>query len=164
MLHVRWRRSLGLLQSGVRRMPPPPEESLPQKSLQEIVQELGLYSLDAFAFVQEGLAYTVKKIHGGESPRSKKAAAPALPEKSRHIGGRELCDGLRELALSKWGLMARAVLARWGVTSTLDFGRIVFAMVDSGWMQKTDEDSLEDFRNVYDFKTAFDAGYKIEHK
>jgi uncharacterized repeat protein (TIGR04138 family) len=144
--------------------PPPPNEPVPGKSLQEIVQELGVYSVDAFVFVQEGLAFTVKKIHGAEDPKPPKKPASGVAEKSRHIGGAALCDGLRELALSKWGLMARAVLARWGVTSTLDFGRIVFAMVDSGWMQKTDEDSLDDFRNVYDFKTAFDAGYKIEHK
>jgi outer membrane receptor protein involved in Fe transport len=49
-------------------------------------------------------------------------------------------------------------------TGTYDFGRIVFAMVESGLMQKTDDDSIEDFRNVYDFKTAFDAGYRIEIK
>jgi uncharacterized repeat protein (TIGR04138 family) len=28
-------------------------------------------------------------------------------------------------------------------------------------MQKTDDDSLEDFRNVYDFRTAFEAEYQI---
>jgi uncharacterized repeat protein (TIGR04138 family) len=60
--------------------------------------------------------------------------------------------------------LARTVLVRWNVTSTYDFGRIVFAMVDSGLMQKTDDDSIEDFRNVYDFKTAFDAAYRIEIK
>jgi uncharacterized repeat protein (TIGR04138 family) len=28
-------------------------------------------------------------------------------------------------------------------------------------MQKTQTDSIEDFRNVYDFKTAFDGSYQI---
>ena len=34
-------------------------------------------------------------------------------------------------------------------------------MVDAGLMQKTDDDSLEDFRNVYDFKAAFETEYRI---
>ena len=43
----------------------------------------------------------------------------------------------------------------------MDFGRIVFALIEAGQMQKTDEDTIEDFRNVYDFKTAFETDYRI---
>jgi hypothetical protein len=28
-------------------------------------------------------------------------------------------------------------------------------------MQRTPDDSIEDFRNVYEFRTAFDSGYRI---
>jgi uncharacterized repeat protein (TIGR04138 family) len=31
-------------------------------------------------------------------------------------------------------------------------------------MAKTEDDSIEDFRNVYDFKSAFDGAYRIECK
>ena len=37
-------------------------------------------------------------------------------------------------------------------------------MVDGGLMQKTDDDNLEDFRDVFDFKHAFEAAYRIESK
>jgi uncharacterized repeat protein (TIGR04138 family) len=37
----------------------------------------------------------------------------------------------------------------------------VFALVDNGWMQKTDDDTLDDFRDVFEFKSAFE-NYKIE--
>jgi uncharacterized repeat protein (TIGR04138 family) len=37
----------------------------------------------------------------------------------------------------------------------LDFGRIVFAMIDAGMMRKTDEDDLADFDNVFEFDEAF---------
>ena len=47
------------------------------------------------------------------------------------------------------------------VRKTIDFGRIVFALVDNGWMQKTEDDTIEDFRDVFDFKSAFE-NYKIE--
>lgn len=137
---------------------PPTEPPAPQKSLEEVVDEVGLYPIEAYEFVQQGLGYTVSKIHG-QPPAGDKE-----PKKSRHVSGRDLCEGLREYALLKWGLLAKTVLGRWNIRRTADFGRIVFALVDSGWMQATDEDSAEDFRDVFDFKTAFEAGYRIEMK
>lgn len=80
---------------------------------------------------------------------------------NRHVSGQDLCRGLRDLALKKWGLMASAVLRRWNITATIDFGRIVFALVDSDFMQKEPQDSLEDFRNVFDFQSAFDQGFTL---
>src|SRR5262245_55512432 len=121
------------------------------KTLEDLVEEIDCYPLDAFLFVQQGLSYTVEKIHGNITE----------PNASHHISGQQLCQGMREFALLKWGLLARTVLRRWNVNSTLDFGRMVFAMVDNGFMSKTDQDTLEDFRGVYDFRTAFEAGYRI---
>ena len=133
---------------------PPTEPAEPEKELQQIVDEVGLYPIAAYQFLQEGLSRTVNKVHGEVTD----------PNVSRHVGGKDLCEGLRELALQKWGLLAGTVLKRWNVSRTLDFGRMVFALVDSGHMQKTDDDTLDDFRDVYDFKNAFDSGYRIESK
>ena len=136
---------------------PPTDPPAPEKTLQEVVEEVGLYPIEAYEFVQQGLGYTVQKIHG-ECKKSSK------PPASRHVSGQDLCEGLREYALMKWGLLARTVLARWNIRRTLDFGTIVFSLVDYSHMQKTDDDTLEDFRDVFDFKTAFEADYRIEHK
>jgi len=137
---------------------PPTEPAKPEKTyeelLGEVVDEVGLYPMQAYEFVQQGLGYTVHKIHGDVKD----------PNVSRHISGRDLCEGLREFALMRWGLLASTVLGRWNVRRTVDFGRIVFAMVDGGLMQKTEEDNIEDFRDVFDFKHAFDAAYRIESK
>ena len=133
-------------------MPPnEPAKQIREKPLHEVVEDVGLYPAEAFDFIQQGLSYTVQKLH----------SASTDPNASRHVSGQQLCEGLREYALLQWGLLARTVLRRWNVTATLDFGRIVFALVDAGHMQKTDEDSLDDFRAVYDFRTAFEAGYRI---
>jgi uncharacterized repeat protein (TIGR04138 family) len=131
---------------------PPGKPLKPAKSIHQVVDDLGLYPPEAFEFVQQGLSFTVQKIHG----QTKKEDMLC-----RHVSGTDLCEGLRELALHRWGMLARTVLSRWNVRRTLDFGRIVFALVDSGWMQATPDDSLEDFREVFDFKTAFDAEYRI---
>jgi len=130
---------------------PPPKEPAKQNTLQRLIDEVAVYPLAAYQFVQEGLGHTVKKVHGSQ----------VQPDASRHVSGRQLCEGLRELALTRWGLLSRTVLRRWNITSTLDFGRIVFALIKGGHMQRTEEDSLEDFRNVFDFRNAFESEYRI---
>jgi uncharacterized repeat protein (TIGR04138 family) len=78
------------------------------------------------------------------------------PERlNRHISGQELCWGLRDLAVERWGLLAKTVLRQWKVKRTEDFGRIVFALIDEGRLRKQADDSIDDFRNVYDFDEAF---------
>ena len=75
-----------------------------------------------------------------------------------------MCLALRDLAVERWGLMARAVLARWRVRGTIDFGNMVYLLIDNNFMKKTEEDTLEDFRDVYGFDEAFGARYEIEMK
>jgi uncharacterized repeat protein (TIGR04138 family) len=77
----------------------------------------------------------------------------------RHISGRELTEGLRELALGRYGLLARTVLEHWGIHETEDIGRVVFAMVEQGILVKEDEDGPEDFADLFDFEEAFDTNY-----
>jgi uncharacterized repeat protein (TIGR04138 family) len=132
---------------------PPADEPSPLKSLDEIVDMIGLYPREAYKFVQAGLAHTVEKLH---------ADIADDPEANRHVTGQQLCEGLREFALQEWGLLAHTVLKRWNINTTYDFGRIVFALVEHGHMAKTEDDTVEDFRNVFDFKTAFDRNYRIE--
>jgi uncharacterized repeat protein (TIGR04138 family) len=67
-----------------------------------------------------------------------------------------------DLALEQWGLLAPVVLRHWGIRSTKDFGRMVFALVDHGLLQKQPDDDIRDFENVYDFETAFVKSYKID--
>lgn len=80
---------------------------------------------------------------------------------NRHVTGQQLCWAIRDTALSRWGLMARGVLARWNITTTEDIGNIIFALVESGWLQKQPTDTLGDFDHVFDFAEAFDRNYQI---
>lgn len=116
---------------------------------------MGNYPVEAYEFVQRGLSYSASRIHGPDA---------SDPEAQRHVTGQQLSEGLRDFALMQYGLLARMVLSKWNIKSTYDFGRIVFAMVDNGFMRKTDHDNIEDFRNVYDFLAAFETNYRIESK
>lgn len=80
-------------------------------------------------------------------------------EQPRHISGRELAEGMRDLALKRYGPMARTVLAHWGIEETSDVGEIVFALVDAGILLKQDDDSPHDFDALFDFEEEFEANY-----
>jgi uncharacterized repeat protein (TIGR04138 family) len=77
----------------------------------------------------------------------------------RHISGRELTFACRDLALERYGVMARVVLAWWGVRSTEDIGSVVFTLVDLGFLASLPNDTREQFVNVYDFTDTFDREY-----
>ncbi|MHC5001699.1 MAG: Minf_1886 family protein [Planctomycetota bacterium] len=119
------------------------QEKLDWKAIQ---RQAGPYPIEAFNFVREGLHYTAQHTHEN---------VDELPEVDRHISGQQLCLGLRDYAIEQYGLLAPTVLSHWHIRRTEDFGRIVFAMIDAGLMTKTDEDSLDDFRGVFDFGEAF---------
>ncbi len=76
-----------------------------------------------------------------------------------HITGQELAAACRDFALEQFGLTARMVLEFWGLKTTADFGRIVFALIDLGLLMKQESDTLADFESVYDFEEAFDGSY-----
>jgi uncharacterized repeat protein (TIGR04138 family) len=78
----------------------------------------------------------------------------------RHLSGAELAWACRDFALEQFGLLAPSVLEYWGVTSTTDFGRIVFMLIDVGLLARQDNDRVEDFDGVYDFDGVFRAGYR----
>ncbi len=105
-----------------------------------------------------------ERWEGGRLPPDIYSALRGLggPEKmNRHVTGQQLCEVIRDVARERWGLMARNVLARWGVKSTEDLGQIVFALVNNGWLQKQPTDSIHDFDEVFSFPEAFDEAYKI---
>ena len=89
-------------------------------------------------------------------------AAGGVDGLNRHIAGKELCWGLRDYALRRWGMLARTVLESWNVNTTTDFGRIVFGFIDFNMMQKQAEDQLEDFQDVYSFDEAFDDPFRLD--
>jgi len=77
----------------------------------------------------------------------------------RHVSGRELAIGCRDLAIELYGPLARTVLEHWGICDTSAFGDLVFNLLEVGVLSKTEEDAREDFQRVFDFEEAFDRRY-----
>ena len=114
--------------------------------LEGVLQGDNRFHKGAYLFVFDALDYTLKKMG--------KAELPTAAE--RHIGGRELLLGISEYALDQYGPLTLPVLAHWGVQTTRHFGEIVFNLIEAGLMSKTENDSLDDFSDVYSFTEEFD--------
>ncbi len=101
------------------------------------------YHEDAYEFLLEALHFAQRKY-----------------KRSKHVSGKELLEGIKELVMRRFGPMGMSVLKYWGIKSTEDFGNIVFNLISKKFLSKTDEDCLDDFKDVYDFDRVFNQVYK----
>lgn len=125
-----------------------------KETLEVIAHNDGRFDPNALRFVFESLGQVIQKIRDEEDN----------PSHPRHITGSELAEGIAELALDRWGRLARMVFNHWGVKTTRDIGEIVYLMIDHNWMTAQETDRIEDFDNVYDFEEVFEKQYKLELK
>lgn len=121
--------------------------------LQEIIKKNKRYQIQSYQFIFEALDFTASKL--GKKYNS-------LKEEERHVTGQELSEGIKQYALQKFGFMTREIFEQWGITKSKNFGEIVFNLVKSGLMGKTESDSVEDFDNLYDFKVEYDDKFKFD--
>jgi len=114
------------------------------KAVQEILTRDRRYWPDSYLFVLDALEFTTKLL-----------PEKAPPLKLRHVGGRDLLEGIRLYAIQEFGPMALRVLSTWGIKRTEDFGEIVFNLIETGKLRKTEQDTRADFAAGYDFTEAF---------
>ena len=112
------------------------------QQIEEPAEESDRFTPNAFLWVIRVLDHTRRRL-----------------KRDGHISGRELLEGHRDLALEEFGPMAFEVLNHWGLRETEDVGRVVFALVESEILSRTDEDRLEDFTGLYDFRQVFLTDY-----
>lgn len=133
------------------------------RRLAEIAKKDGRYTVDAYVFVQQSLAYAQFELGMGR-PRPFNVDGiddfDDLPPEA-HLTGQQLCEAIRLYAAEMYGLMAKVVLNSWGVKTTSDFGEIVYKLIEVGEMTKSETDRREDFDGHYDFQEAFQRDYKI---
>lgn len=116
-----------------------------------ICKEDARFDKKAYEFVRQGLDHTVKELR-------KKEGAKA--ERSRHVSGPELLQGMRIYALEQYGPLTKTVLNAWGIKRCRDIGDIVFNLIEYNVFSKTESDRPEDFADVYTFEDAFVKPYQ----
>lgn len=130
-----------------------------RERIEHIAREDGRYAPAAFYFINEVVAVTVKWLQSGEMTPRDVTASRGEGGNNFHISGYELLEGMRRLALERWGMMACSVLACWGIHRSEDVGEIVFLMVDDPLLQwkRREADTKADFADGYDFARVFAA-------
>jgi uncharacterized repeat protein (TIGR04138 family) len=114
------------------------------RALHAAVAKDSRYRAEAYLFVCDAVQFTVGR----------------LPER-RHVSGQELCEGLVDLALERFGYLAPLVLGHWGIRQTDDVGEIVFNLIEVSLLSRTDEDTKEDFHAVFDLRQRLRERYEI---
>ncbi len=140
----------------------------------ELLRRDKRYAFDAYVFVFEALRYAQEELnmgvdvghdaveHAASGEELESWSEESLSATSpHHLTGQELCEAIRQYALEQYGYMAKCVFNQWGVNRTIDFGEIVFNLIEIGEMRKTDEDRREDFEDVFDFDEGLTRRFKI---
>lgn len=120
----------------------------------EIVRRDRRYAYEAYEFVFEALGHTQKLV----------GRVPTIGEplgNEHHVSGPEILKGAVDLARDEFGFMARTVFAQWGIRRTDDLGEIVFNLIESGLLSKTDTDSRTDFQDLFNLDRALVDGFAI---
>ena len=107
-------------------------------TVRNLAAHRGVYRPEAYFFVLESLENAMEDM-----------------AQRGHISGEGLLDWIRQLGQQRYGVMAGDVFNAWGVNGTIDFGRIVFHLVDAGLLKKREQDGLSDFIDKFDFQEAF---------
>jgi uncharacterized repeat protein (TIGR04138 family) len=117
------------------------------ETIRGIVRDDARYRVEVYLFIQDAFSHAVARLG-----------------QRRGLTGEELLEGFRRLALERYGPTARLVLEHWGVRTTEDIGRAVMNMVAAGLLRKSDRDTLEDFKEVFDFKEEFEDkfSYRVD--
>jgi uncharacterized repeat protein (TIGR04138 family) len=113
-----------------------------ERTLSVILENDRRYARDAYIFVLRVIDVVLSDLR-----------------EKRHISGQELLEGLRIQAIRQFGPMAKQVFNEWGLIETSDIGHIVFNLVEEELLEKTDDDSMEDFACGFDFKKVFEEDY-----
>src|SRR6516164_10672201 len=122
------------------------------EALDSIVVSDTRYQREAYIFLRDALDFTTKQ--------QKKAKGTTV----RHVSGPELLEGVRQYALKEFGPMVITVFGSWRIHSCENIGHMVFNLIGAGIFGKTDEDSIEDFKSVYDFQEEFVKPFAPEKK
>jgi len=123
------------------------QETLFRDAVDELRERSGRYAREAYLFLVAAL---------GETVRALPVSRLADPER-RHLSGRELVDGVVDMAREEFGALAPTVFREWGVTSARDLGVMVFELVEAGHLSARPEDTMADFAEPEDLLAVLAA-------
>lgn len=119
-----------------------------QLAVHEVRQRDTRYAPEGYAFLCEALGHTVKMLEREN-------------DEDRHVNGRELLAGFRDLAVLQFGPMAWFVVRDWGLERSEDVGNMVYNLIGVGYFGKNETDSIEDFSDGVDLIEALQSPFRV---
>ena len=129
-----------------------PEEQL--DIIRKICEEDDTFPPMAYCFVRDSVHKALDNIV--KAKRHNIFADDDPPD----IKGADLCRFFRDTLINRFGPSAIDVLDTWNIKRTSDFGKIIYQLIDVKILGKSENDSIEDFDDVYDFTEAFAMPFK----
>ena len=120
----------------------------------ELLRDDPRYDYYAYEFLCDAVTFTQERL--GRTPEEEDD-----PETDYHVSGAELARGACELAVQEFGMMAPVVFRQWGILATDDIGNIVFNLIRSERLSKSDRDDPEDFHDLFDLSKALTEGFAL---
>jgi uncharacterized repeat protein (TIGR04138 family) len=114
-------------------------------AISQAVEKDPRYHPLAYEFVRDALHVASKHFCAGKD--------------DQHVTGQQVLEGARMHALAEYGPMAHTILSEWGLREGEDVGNIVYNLIAIGYFGKNEEDSLEDFKNVFDFEKTLNEPF-----
>ena len=111
------------------------------------------FTYEAYEFVCDAVTYTQDRL-GRAEPDDE-------AERDRHVSGGELLRGACEMAVRDFGMMAPIVFKMFGIRTTDDFGEMVFRLIKTERLSKSDRDDPADFHDVFDLQHALTSGFAL---
>lgn len=115
------------------------------QAVTEILKHDPTYPRGAYELLPAALDYTVRRYH---------KTNPTNGE-TQHVSGQQLSFGFRDYMLEMYGPFAWDILNTYHILKTDDIGRLVYNLIDVGAFGKTENDTIQDFNQLYDFWEAF---------
>ena len=113
-----------------------------ERSIEELARQDGRFPPAAYMLVFEGLECALAKL-------------PAR----RHVTPRELVEGVRDVALRDWGLLAGTVLESWNVRTSGEIGDLVFNLIAKKLLVAGAEDDRAQFEDACDLHGGLDRAF-----
>ena len=103
----------------------------------------------------------IEMDENGERHHSAFSLAVALHEhrtgkNADNIPAATVCEAFVKLAKQRYGMLAKSVLASFGVKSTRDIGLAVYSLIATEFLRASSSDSIQDFDDVFDWDETLD--------
>src|SRR5690606_7325007 len=138
----RWRRPGGSRRGGARVYVLMSVIVFAEDVMSRLREQHPAYHEAAYLFILNALHYVLERL--------------PVP---RHISGRELAEGVRDLAIDLFVNMYRTVLEYLMSIETAHVGKIAFALVECDVLNSKVEKTLEDYEDLFDFEVDFEQKY-----